>query len=170
MKILNRWYSRFEELSSGTLTVAGLAVILYGVFMRYVMNAPQAWVDEISKYLVIWGILMGGSLALRNGHHITVDLFYIKLPGSVQKLVNIFANTVGLLFCAFYFSYGLQLVLMRKETMQLSLDVGIPLWIVYMILPISAVMLTIRFAERLVKSIKAEPIKDRGELDDSNIV
>jgi C4-dicarboxylate transporter DctQ subunit len=166
MSVLNRFFSRFEEISSGTLLVAGLTLILYGVFMRYVVNLPQAWVEEISKYLVVWGVLMGGSLALRNKHHITVDLVYLKFNGISQKIVNVFASSVGVFFTIIYFYYSYELIMKKYQTGQVSLDVGIPLWIVYLILPISAVMLGIRFVENLVKAIKAEPIQEKGDKDD----
>jgi C4-dicarboxylate transporter DctQ subunit len=163
---LNRMFSRFEEWASGSLLVIGLTLILYGVFMRYVVNSPEAWVEEISKYFVVWGILMGGSLALRNKHHITVDLLYLKLNGIMQKIVNIFSNFVGLLFSFIYFFYGSVLVNQKIVTGQVSLDVGIPLWFVYLILPISALMLGIRFIENIVKAIKREPIQERGDEND----
>jgi C4-dicarboxylate transporter DctQ subunit len=166
LNTLNRWFSRFEEWSSGSLLVIGLGLILYGVFMRYVVNLPQAWVEEVSKYLVVWGVLMGGSLALRNKHHITVDLLYLKFNGLMQKVVNIFANLVGVLFTVIYGSYGVQLVLKKVQTGQVSLDVGIPLWIVYLILPISAVMLGLRFLEKTYKAILSEPVQERGDQDD----
>lgn len=166
MNTLNRIYSRFEEWSAGSLLVIGLTLIFYGVIMRYVANAPQAWVEEVSKYLVVWGVLMGGSLALRNKHHISVDLIYIKLNAMMQKVVNIFASLVGVLFTVVYFNLGLELVLKKMETGQVSLDVGIPLWIVYLILPISAVMLGIRFVENLYKSITREAVQERGDEND----
>lgn len=166
MKGLDRAFSRFEEWASGSLVVIGLALILYGVFMRYVVNLPQAWVEEISKYLVVWGVLLGGSLALRNKHHITVDLIYFKLNGAGQKAINIFANTVGLVFCAIYFSFSYQLVAKYLSSGQVSIDVGVPLWIVYLIMPISATMLGIRFMQNWLKAVKAEAIQERGDEND----
>jgi C4-dicarboxylate transporter DctQ subunit len=170
---LNRWnraFSRFEEWASGSLVVIGLGLILYGVFMRYVINSPQAWVEEISKYLVVWGVLLGGSLALRNKHHITVDLVYFKLNGIGQKAVNIFANTVGLIFCIVYFNLSYQLVAKYLSSGQVSIDVGVPLWIVYMIMPISATMLGIRVIQNLVAALKAEAVQERGDENDAPIV
>lgn len=166
MNTLNRWFSRFEEYASGSLLVIGLTLILLGVFMRYVMNMPQAWIEEISKYFVVWGVLMGGSLALRNRHHITVDLLYIKQSAIMQKIINLFANFVGIIFTVVIFGFSIQLVLKVLSTGQVSLDVGIPLWIVYLILPISSTMLFIRFMENLIKVIKNPAVEERGNEDD----
>ncbi|UFJ38904.1 TRAP transporter small permease [Brevibacillus humidisoli] len=154
MQTIKKWWDNLEELLSGSLLVIGLAISLYGVFMRYFMNAPQAWVDEIFKYFVIWGILIGGSMALRNNHHISVDLLYDKFPKGLQKCSDLFANLVGLIFGVFLAYNGWVLVMARVVSGQVSTDVGVPLWIVYLILPLAGVMLGLRFIEKIYRLLK----------------
>ncbi|MFC4768415.1 TRAP transporter small permease [Effusibacillus consociatus] len=149
-------YARFEDYLSGTLIVVGLGLIFYGVVMRYVINNPQAWVEEISKYLVVWGTLTGAAVALREGHHIQVDILYDRVPPLVKRIFNIFSNLLGILFCALFIVFGSNLLNMYIQLDQRSTDVGIPLWIVYLVLPISGLMLAFRFVEKLAANLKGE--------------
>lgn len=149
-------YARFEDYFAGTLVVSGLGLIFYGVIMRYVLNNPQAWVDEISKYLVVWGTLIGAAVALREGHHIQVDILYDRVPTIVKRTFNIFSNLLGIVFSVFFILFGSNLLNMYLELDQRSTDVGIPLWIVYLVLPISGLMLGYRFLDLLLANLKGE--------------
>lgn len=145
MKKFWKVFDFIEDIIAGGLLFVGVAVIFYGVFMRYVMNNAQSWVDEISQYMIIWGTLIGTSVALRNEHHIKVDMLYDHLPLKAQLYVTIFANFVGLAFGAFVTKYGYTLVTFVHRTGQRSTDVGIPLYIVYSILPVMGALLSLRF-------------------------
>ena len=156
MRTWKKWWALIEDVLAGSFLVTGLCLILYGVMMRYVFNSPKSWVEEITNYTIIWGALFGVSIALRDGHHIQVDMLYDRLPKKVQRWVRVFSDLMGVLFCLFYTYYGYVLVDKRLESGMISLDVGIPMWLVYLILPISGIMFLMRFLERLVNSLRGK--------------
>lgn len=147
---MRRWLFRAEEAVAGTLLVVGLGLCFYGVVMRYIANQPQAWVEEVYKYCVIWGVLIGGAAALRHKKHIAVDLLYAVLPVRGKKAVNVLASVIGLVFSVVFLALSLQLVLRNHASGQVSMDVGIPLWIVYLVLPLTGLLLARQFAEDAV--------------------
>lgn len=159
MKSLKKFWALFEEVSAGTFFFAGITLIFYGVIMRYVFNEPKAWVEEVVRYVIIWGVFLGFSLALRHNQHIQVDIVYDKLPKGAKKVVDLFATLVSISFCVAYTYYGIILVENRFHSGMVSLDVGIPMWIVYLILPISGIMFTMRFIERLVHIVRGKEAK-----------
>jgi C4-dicarboxylate transporter DctQ subunit len=154
MNRLKKSWALFEDVSAGTFFSIGIALIFYGVLMRYMFNSPKAWVEEVSSYSIVWGALLGISIALRNNHHIQVDMLYDKMSPKMKRVIDIFANLVSLFFCVFYTYYGVLLVLKRSTSGMVSLDVGIPMWIVYLILPISGIMFFARFIERFIHVIR----------------
>ncbi|MBU8877791.1 TRAP transporter small permease [Bacillus sp. FJAT-29790] len=156
MKSLKKFWDLFEEISAGTFFFAGITLIFYGVLMRYVFNEPKAWVEEVVRYVIIWGTFLGFGVALRHNHHIQVDIVYDKLSRRGKRLVDFFATSVSILFCAAFTYYGLILVENRFNSGMVSLDVGIPMWIVYLILPISGTLFLIRFIERLVNLLRGK--------------
>lgn len=165
---MNRFRSIIESVEdwvSGLLIVGGLFVLFYGVILRF-LNFPTTWQDEIARFLVVWGALIGASVALRDNSHIRVDLLYQLFPNKIQRFINIFANIVSILFFMFLILYGLELVTDKFATGQKSIG-GVPLWIVYFIIPLTGLMLTLRTIERLVRLFRG---KTESDNDDNLIV
>lgn len=155
MEKFKKFYTAMEDWVSGLLLTGGLAIIFYSVFMRYVMNKPQTWTDEVATYMVVWGALIGTAVALRNDHHIKVDLLYNFLPPKAQRWVSIFANMVGLAFCVFFTYAAVLLETRYLHTGQRSTNVMWPLWVIFGVLPITGVMLGARFTEKLYLLLKS---------------
>jgi C4-dicarboxylate transporter, DctQ subunit len=49
-------------------------LVAYSVVMRYFMNRPIPWVDELVGYLLVGLVMLAAADALRRGEHIAVDL------------------------------------------------------------------------------------------------
>lgn len=154
MKALMKFWAWFEEIVSGIFFLVGIFLIFYGVFMRYIVNDPQAWVEEVARYTIIWGTFLGFGMALKHNQHIQVDILYDQLGERGKNVMNLIATLLSIVFCLFYTYYGLKLVMARFHSGMVSLDVGIPMWIVYLILPISGVLFLLRFIERLVNILR----------------
>ncbi|TSI10445.1 TRAP transporter small permease [Lysinibacillus sp. BW-2-10] len=152
--MLQKIWSYFEEIAAGIVFAVGIFLIFYGVVMRYIFNDPQAWVEEIARYSIIWGTFLGFGMALKHNHHIQVDILYDKLNNTMKFIVNIVATTLSIVFCLIYTYYGFVLVENRYSSGMVSLDVGIPMWVIYLILPISGVLFLLRFIERLVNILR----------------
>ncbi|MCL1695323.1 MULTISPECIES: TRAP transporter small permease [unclassified Lysinibacillus] len=156
MKALHKVWGYLEEILAGTFFVAGVSLIFYGVIMRYIFNEPQAWVEELARYSIIWGTFFGFGLALRHNQHIQVDILYDKLKPSMKRVLDLVATGLSIVFCLIYTYYGFILVENRYTSGMISLDIGIPMWIVYLVLPISGALFLLRFVERLVNILRGK--------------
>ncbi|WP_230474429.1 TRAP transporter small permease [Calidifontibacillus erzurumensis] len=161
---MKKIFTLFEDFFSSLFFLVGLGLMFYEVIMRYVFNDPTTWINETASILVVWGILFGLSVALRDHHHISVDIFYAMLPRRIKKAVDIFANLVGIGFCLFLVFAGIELVSHSFQSGQVTMDTRIPYWIYYLIMPISGLLFLVRFIERLIKVIKNQNVEG-GHLD-----
>lgn len=152
--MLQKIWTFLEEIAAGVFFSIGIFLIFYGVLMRYVLNNPQAWVEEVARYSIIWGTFLGFGLALKHNQHIQVDILFDKLNKPMQFVLNIVATTLSIIFCLIYTYYGFVLVENRYSSGMVSLDVGIPMWVVYLILPISGILFLLRFIERFVNILR----------------
>lgn len=64
-----RWLGHAIEAPAAALVLGEVAVLLAGVFMRFVMNAPLPWADELASILFLWLANLGAAVALRRGTH-----------------------------------------------------------------------------------------------------
>ncbi|SFG46303.1 C4-dicarboxylate transporter, DctQ subunit [Desulfotomaculum arcticum] len=154
METIKKVYKGFEDYFAGGMLFTGLTLVFINVVLRYVWGRPKSIFDEFSVYFIVWGTLAGIAVALRNDHHIKVDMLYNFLSTFWKHKVSIFACTLGFAFCIFYTFYGIQLEMNYLQNGMRSPDSRFPMWIVYLIVPISGVMFGIRFIDKLVGLLK----------------
>lgn len=156
---MSRWRDLIEEALAGTFFLAGCALVVYGVTMRYVFHNPIFWVDEIFTYLLLWAIMIGWSLTEKKGRHIRIYLLYDYLPKHWQYRVSIFEKIISLVFCGFFIYASIVLFLKYLQTGQVSINAQISLWIVTLIMPLAGILFALRFLEDLISLIR----KGQGE-------
>jgi len=104
---------KYLDLISGTsgAIVAWLVIPLIGascyeVFSRYVLDAPTFWAFEVGYMFMGTHFLIGLAYTLREGAHVRVDLFYARISGKKQALIDAFTYVVLLLPLAGWLSFG----------------------------------------------------------------
>lgn len=147
---------KIEEYSSYILFLSGVLVSLFGVFTRYVLNMPQSWVTEIFEYLMVWSIFIGFGMALKDNRHIVVDLVYDKFPYPVKRVCSVIANLIGAGFSFFLTYTGVIMIALAYEQQHVTVDVEMPVWIPYLIMPVGMGTLGIYFLAKCYKAIKGD--------------
>ncbi|WP_257351132.1 TRAP transporter small permease [Pseudalkalibacillus decolorationis] len=153
MKKILKWLDHIEEFITAILFLSAVVIILYGVFMRYVLNSPQFGILEIVSILLPWAIFLGFGRALKENHHIAVDVVYDRLPLPVKRIVAVISNLFGLGFAIFMLVTSVKMVIDEYGTGYVTVALGIPIWLTYLILPFSMALLGIYFAFKTYKAI-----------------
>lgn len=69
--------------------VAVMAVlVIANVISRYVFGYSFTWVEEVTRYGMIWTAFLGAGLALRVGGHIAIDTLAASLPPAAARAVR----------------------------------------------------------------------------------
>jgi TRAP-type C4-dicarboxylate transport system permease small subunit len=75
------------------IIVACLAVMVVMVFgnvvLRYGLNSGIAVSEELSRWLFLWLVFLGASIAVHEQGHMGTDLLLEKLPAALQRLALI---------------------------------------------------------------------------------
>lgn len=154
MSSFKKVYSKFEDIFAGIFFFSGISLIFYGVICRYVFGSPLYWVDEISTYILVWGCILGWSIAQRDGRHIRVGILYDYLSVRVRWYISIFASFASIVFCFFLAYLGYVLEVKYLTSGQQSMNTQFPLWAVYVFVPVAALMLSARFVEEMYGLLK----------------
>ena len=138
-----------------TLAVVGLSlgVILafINVILRYAFDMSLTWAAELTNYLFIWAALFGAAYGFKQGAHISVSLIIERFSPKVTKGFLIFANLVSIGYLGLISYFGYELILLLQDFGEMSVDLGIPIWIPHLVLPISFALAAYRCAEKLVE-------------------
>jgi C4-dicarboxylate transporter DctQ subunit len=159
-----------EEYAAGILFLAALSLSLYGVFMRYVMNSPQFGILEIVQILLPWAIFLGFGRALKQNHHIAVDVVYDLFPFQVKRTLAVIANVIGAGFSFFLCYTAIETLMISKENGYVTTVNAIPIWTEYIILPISMTLLGIYFLLKAYKAFLGDKVEINGAQEHANYV
>ncbi|MEM1160781.1 MAG: TRAP transporter small permease [Pseudomonadota bacterium] len=80
-------------------------VMLYEVFLRYALEAPTLWANELTLWLGGFVFLCSGLYAMQQRSHIRIFLLYDVMPRWMQRACDIFSALLLVLF-AFFMVYG----------------------------------------------------------------
>lgn len=71
------------------MLVAAMSVlVIVNVGSRYVLSYSLVWVEELTRYMMIWTTFLGAGLALRVGGHIAIDNFAKALPLMPARVIR----------------------------------------------------------------------------------
>jgi TRAP-type C4-dicarboxylate transport system permease small subunit len=126
------------------LMLALVCAVLWQVFSRYLFASPSSWTEEVARFLLIWISLLGAVYALRTGMHLGLDVLPKKLSGNSARLLKVFTLIMILMFsAAVLVTGGASLVMLTWELRQYSAVLGMPMSLVYMVIPLSGALICI---------------------------
>jgi len=122
-------------------------VMVLQVTCRYVLGSPLVWSEELARYLYIWVCYLGAPVALRRGNHIAITLLVDQLPASLARVVAVFWHLGAFLFLIELAIQG-AILAARSHTL-LAITIPIPWSLIYLAVPVSAVLMMLQTIEDL---------------------
>lgn len=135
---IDRHLFRVVSVVTQVLLLSAVAAGFYQVIARFVLQSPADWSEAWTRASLIWTVMLGLSLAFRQGAMLSVEMLHSVLRDRKQRILEhiVMAVTVG--FLGFLAWIGVQMTSrVRFQTMP-SFDVSIS-W-VYVSIPIGAVL------------------------------
>jgi len=130
-------------LAHSLVLLMGLMVlnVLWQVFSRYVMDEPSPFTDELARFLMIWLGLLGAAYVSGKNGHVAIDVLAKRANAKNQRVLKKVVSGFIILFClAAMVTGGSWLVYTTYELKQLSPALGLPLAYVYVVIPLSGVI------------------------------
>ncbi len=129
--------------------------VLWQVASRYIFVSPSSYTDELAGYLLIWVGMLGAAYVSGKREHLAIDLLLqrssekrkFKLEMIIGVIVIIFAITVMIIG-------GSWLVSTRFYLSVKSSALGIPLGAIYLVLPISGLLITYYNIDNMYNMVK----------------
>ena len=112
--------------------------VSWQVFSRYVLANPSSFTDELARYLMIWLGVLGTAYVSGKRLHVAIDILHSQLSLSSQKTMQkvIFSIVILATFLIFIIG-GSRLVYLSYLLGQKSAALQIPLYLVYVFVPLS---------------------------------
>ncbi|MDG3581593.1 TRAP transporter small permease [Galbibacter pacificus] len=116
--------------------------VLWQVFTRYVTGTPSSFTDELARYLMIWVGVLGAAYVSGRNMHVAIDVLPSKASTKTQQKLKILVNVLIILFALVAFVIGgIRLVYISYILGQHSPALNVPLAVVYLVIPISGLLI-----------------------------
>lgn len=152
------FYKKFNRTLEIVLIVLACVLVidvLWQVFSRYILNSPSSFTDELAGYLLIWVSLLGAAYVAGKKEHLAIDLLLQKSSPARQKVLSIIIHSVILGFSATVLVIGgAWLVYTRFYLGVKSAALQVPLGYVYIVLPLSGLIIIFYSIHHLIDVIK----------------
>jgi C4-dicarboxylate transporter, DctQ subunit len=172
--MINRFLNHIEEWIIAFLMGTATLVIFFAVVHRFLSGVPYiqdytvrmdvSWAQELCIFMFVWMAKFGAAYGVRTGIHVGVDVIIRKLTGKSKTALILFGLLAGATFTAIVGTLGARFVWQMAHTDQVSADLEVPMWIVYLCVPLGSYLMSYRFLQVVVSFLKTGelPHHDHG--------
>jgi C4-dicarboxylate transporter DctQ subunit len=162
MKILDR----LEEWIIASLMCAATVIIFIAVVHRYLsgmpipgvqdwlIKIPMSWAQELCIYMFVWMAKFGAAYGVRTGIHVGVDVLINRMNPVWYARFVVIGLGAGALFTGIIGTLGASFVWHMAQTDQVSPDMEMPMWIVYLAVPLGSYLMCFRFLQVMTAFLK----------------
>jgi TRAP-type C4-dicarboxylate transport system permease small subunit len=146
------------------LIVIMTLIIVYRVIMRFFFNNTPSWSEELTALLMVYITLLSFPLGIKDDQHLSLTMFYEKLPKSLQYIVTLLNYILILAFSGFVLVYnGILMVQMTSSSYLSSLPVRNA--VLYIMVPIAGVLAVVFTTIKMIQEIT---LHRKGNQHESN--
>lgn len=138
---------------SNAVIVALIIIAALQIISRYIFNHAFSWTEEVSLMLFLWLAYFGMVMAMRKEAHLRVDAFVQALPEKVQRWLHVVILFGAILCCLFVSWISLETALKIMSRGQTASSIPLPLWIVWIAIPICFLLSALQALRRFVISL-----------------
>ena len=111
------------------------------------MRLNTSWAQELTIYLFVWMAKFGAAYGVRTGIHVGVDVLINRLHTPLKKKFILFGLLAGASFTGIIAALGADFVYELSGTSSTSEVLELPIWIVYLAIPLGSSLMCFRFLQ-----------------------
>ncbi|MBU3143290.1 TRAP transporter small permease [Clostridium sp. CF012] len=120
------------------ITIIGL----YQIITRYVFNSPSTISEELLTFSFTWMALLSAALVFGKREHMRMEFVANLFKGKASVFLTIISEGLILIFSALVLVYG-GMQITKLTSLQVTASLGVPMSYIYVIVPISGVLIII---------------------------
>ncbi len=154
MKMMLERYTRLLKVILTFMMLLLIVPVFLQIISRFVPFIPRyIWTEEIARFAFIWIIMLGATIAVREGTHFSVDMLKKYKPGTENILKQILLISM-LVFAIFFLIGGWQFA--STGLLQRSEIAGLPMLAIYISWPLAGLSWIFFLLEHLYDHYSSE--------------
>ncbi|MEW5422835.1 TRAP transporter small permease subunit [Amorphus sp. 3PC139-8] len=148
------------------LILAIIVVMITEMIARGIFNISLPWAGDLSSWLLVAMIFLGGPWALARGNFVRVDAVYDRFGPRTKALVDtVFSTVLFALFCGVLIKYGGAFALKSLAMGERSATGawGGPVWVAKGLVPVGAIVLALAWISHLYHAWRGDTQAEQHE-------
>jgi TRAP-type C4-dicarboxylate transport system permease small subunit len=162
------WAANSLEILVGAMLVAICLIVFLGVLFRYFLHIGLGWTDEAARYLQVWMTFVGATIAVKRWSHFQLTLVNQWIPKSAHRYVRVIAILTVMTLAGVMIKHGIDIT--RVSWDQVSPMMGWNIGYLYLVVPLSGVLMEIFALGHLVSAIRGRPPGGNGTEYESPVI
>lgn len=135
---------------------AAMVVIgTYQIVVRYFFNSPSTVSEELLTYSFTWMALFSSALVFGKRNHMRMGFVADKLTGKKKMVLDVIIEILIFVFTMIVLLFG-GVSITKLAFAQVTASLGIPMGAVYLVIPISGVIILIYNILNIIDIIRAK--------------
>jgi len=153
MRILNAMiYRGLQFIITGLIAVMIVPVTLQ-IASRFIEFVPRyIWTEEVARFCLMWLIMLGATIAVRDGTHFDVDVLPAPKTARGKALARIIVHGSMLLVALIFIAFGWRFAMFGYE--QDSEMTGINMLSIHIAWPLAGICWLLFLMEKILDDIK----------------
>ena len=135
------------------LTVGALVLpVSLQIFSRFTALIPHyIWTEEMARLMLVWTVMLGAMIGVREGAHFTVDVFP-RLNARANAALELVVGVFILLFAVVFLWWGWEFT--EFAWYRVSELAELPLWLIHVAWPLAGASWILFMGERMANDLK----------------
>lgn len=146
-----RWLARGSVVFLFSYMTAAILIQVLGRYLPTIFVFSIDWTEESARYAQVWLIFLAAGLAMKERMHVGVDLLMQFLSPGARRIIVAASSLACLAFIWVTIQHSARLLAVGK--MQTSPSLGLPLFYVYLALPVGLAYFGLEFLHASLLSI-----------------
>ena len=145
-------YRALQALLTALIAVMIVPVTLQ-IFSRFVEFIPRyIWTEEAARFCLIWLIMLGATIAVRDGTHFDVDVLPTPRTARGKAIARIVVHAAMLLVALIFIAFGWRFALFGWD--QNSEMTGINMLSIHIAWPLAGVCWSLFLVEKIADDVR----------------
>lgn len=150
LRKIDKGLNKAEELLVMVLLSAMVIVVTIQVVNQAFLHLSITWTEEVSRIMLVWSMMIGSSICVNRGAHLTVSFVYDRMKGLLKHIMRILVLLACIAVSAYLIRSGIYLVKNHSAQMLRFGVTRIPLFWASTAIPVGFVLITFRFLLQLI--------------------
>lgn len=153
---LNKLVGIAVAMILGVMSILIIMQIIYRI-----VGYPLHWSEELARYLMVYLVFLGSSLALRHHRLVAIELLPELVSEVNRKVIRITVMAICIVFFILLLVQGIDIL--GRVSVQSSAAMGLSMSVPYAAIPIGAVLLIMNAVAVILETIVSDTVPQAKE-------